>query len=127
MPEPPYLDETGLGRFLRARLDPEVIANKPVPGLIQRYRPDYRSEARRLIVEFDGSQHYQRATHVLRDRVRDAVLADAGYTVVRTPYFVQLVPETICHLFGDLVTDRSSFKDFPHGFIAETVVFPGDF
>jgi hypothetical protein len=127
MADPPYLDEPSLGRFLRERLDPAIIENKGIPGLSHRFRPDYRSESHRLIVEYDGNQHYQRAVHVLRDHVRDVVLTEAGYTVVRIPYFVQLVPETIRYLFGDRVADQTAFKTFPQGFIADTVVFPADY
>lgn len=126
-PDPPYLDERSLGRFLRERLDPDIVANSQIPGLKRRFRPDYRSERHRLVVEFDGDQHYQRAAHVIQDAERDKVITDAGYRVIRIPYFIQLTPETIRFLFGDHVSDQSPFKDFPHGFIAETVVFPADF
>ena len=30
-------------------------------------------------------------------------------------------------LFGSTVTNHDRFKDFPHGFIADTVVFPADY
>ncbi len=127
MPEEDYLTELSLGRFLRKRLDDGVVADSVVPGIGRRFRPDYRSERHRLVVEFDGDQHYRSAGHVLRDQERDAFLRAAGYAVVRIPYFVQLDATTIGHLFGALVTDRSPFKSFPHGFIAEKVVMPADF
>lgn len=127
MPEEDYLTELSLGRFLRERLDEGVVADSVVPGLGRRFRPDYRSERHRLVVEFDGDQHYRSAGHVLRDQERDAILRDAGYTVARIPYFVQLDATTIGLLFGGLVIDRSAFKSFPHGFIAERVVMPADF
>lgn len=126
MPEPAFLTEAALGRFLALRVDPAIVANKAVPGLEHRYRPDYRSEAHMLVVEFDGDQHYQRAAHVVRDQIRDAHLADAGYRTVRIPYFVQLTSDVIAHLFPE-AEDRSPFLNFPHGFIADTVVFPCDF
>ena len=126
-PEPAYLDERSLGRFLRERLDPKIVANAQVPALARRFRPDFRSERDRLIIEFDGDQHYRRALHVIQDAERDAVLTAAGYRVIRIPYFVQLTADTIRHLFGTLITDLSPFKDFPHGFIADTVIFPADY
>jgi hypothetical protein len=125
--EKPYLDERSLGRFLRARLDSEIMANCRVPGIARLFRPDYRSERLHLIVEFDGDQHYCHARHVLEDTQRDATLIEAGYRIIRIPYFVQLHPAVIEDLFGQLIADHSSFKDFPHGFIADTVVFPADF
>ena len=79
-----YLTEAGLGRFLRERLDADIIANSLVPTLTRRFRPDYRSELYKLIVEFDGDQHYQRAIHVLGDAARDALFFAAGYQVIRS-------------------------------------------
>jgi len=127
MSEKPYLEEQSLGRFLRERLDPDIVADRQIPGLAQKFRPDYRSERFKLIIEFDGNQHYQRAEHVIKDSARDAAMEQASYAIVRIPYFVQLTPPVICQLLGDRVADTSPFKDFPHGFIADTVVFPADF
>lgn len=127
MGERAYLEEAALGRFLRERLDPDVVYDKVVPGAAGRYRPDYRSERYRLVIEFDGNQHYQRAAHVLRDGEKDKLFAAAGYRVVRIPYFVQLDAKVIDVLFGGLVRDRTPLKAFPHGFIASEVVFPADF
>ncbi len=79
------------------------------------------------MVEFDGNQHYQRAAHVLGDQRRDEIVRAAGYRVIRIPYFVQLDDRVIDALFGRHVADGSHFKDFPHGFIADTVVFPADY
>jgi very-short-patch-repair endonuclease len=73
-----YLIEVSLGRFLRERVDSEVIASQVVPGLGRRYRPDFRSELHRLIVEFDGDEHYRSAKKILGDQERDAAFAAAG-------------------------------------------------
>jgi hypothetical protein len=125
--ERPYLDELALGRFLRERLDPEILSNARVPTIMRQFRPDYRSEKHKLIVEFDGDQHYRSAKHVIEDKIRDQILTDAGYRVIRVPYFVQMVEPVISALFGDSITNRTRFKDFPHGFISDTVIFPADF
>lgn len=125
--ERPYLDERSLGQFLRDRLDPEIVSNALVPGVVRRFRPDYRSEQYKLIVEFDGDQHYRSAKHVIEDTVRDQIITGAGYRVVRIPYFVQMTAPVIGQLFGPLVSNQTRFRDFPHGFIADTVVFPADF
>jgi very-short-patch-repair endonuclease len=125
--ERPYLDEASLGRFLRERLDTNTLGNVRVPGIARQFRPDYRSEKYKLIAEFDGDQHYCSAKHVIEDKTRDQALIDAGYTVIRVPYFVQMTEPVIGLLFDDLISDRARFKDFPHGFIADTVVFPADF
>lgn len=125
--EKAYLTERALGRFLRERLDPHVFASVKVPGIAQRFRPDYRSEPYKIIAEFDGPQHYQSARHVILDAERDRILTAAGYQVVRIPYFVQLAEPIISLLFGDRIKDRSSFKEFPQGFIDPRVVYPADF
>jgi hypothetical protein len=64
---------------------------------------------------------------VLEDTQRDAMLIRASYRIIRFPYFVQFHPPVIEALFGEQIVNRSSLKDFPHGFIADTVVFPADF
>jgi very-short-patch-repair endonuclease len=46
-----------------------------IPGMSRRYRPDFRSERHRLIVEFDGDEHYRSAKKILRDEERDRALA----------------------------------------------------
>jgi hypothetical protein len=125
--ERPYLTEPSLGRFLRERLDPEILTNVRVPSITRRFLPDYRSEKYKLIVEFDGDQHYRSAKHVIEDKTRDQILTDAGYRVIRIPYFVQMTEPIIGMLFGNHITNRDRFKDFPHGFIADTVIFPADF
>lgn len=122
-----YLDETSLGRFLRERLDAEILSNARVPTIARLFRPDYRSERHKLIVEFDGDQHYRSAKHVIEDKKRDQILTDAGYSVIRVPYFVQMTEPVIGLLFGDRIADRERFKEFPHGFISDAVVFPADF
>lgn len=125
--ERPYLDELSLGRFLREQLDPETLSSASVPGIVRRFRPDYRSERHKLTVEFDGDQHYRSAKHVIEDKARDRILTEAGYRVIRVPYFVQMTAPVIGQLFGSLIISHDRFKDFPHGFIADTVVFPADF
>lgn len=122
-----YLVEFSLGHFLRERVDPEIIAGQIVSGLGRRYRPDFRSERYRLIVEYDGDEHYRSAKKILGDQERDAVFVAAGYRVIRIPYFVQLKRDVIVALFGDAAEDPSDFQQFPHGFIAKTVVMPADF
>ena len=122
-----YLVEESLGEFLRDRLDPEIVRNRLVPGLARRFQPDYRSERYKMIVEFDGDQHYCVAKKVLEDVTRDEIFCTAGYRVVRIPYFVQLSGVVISRLFAELVVDQSDFLNFPHGFVADEVVFPANF
>jgi very-short-patch-repair endonuclease len=122
-----YLTEVLLGQFLRERVDETFVTNQPVRDLGRRFRPDYHSEAHKLVVEFDGDQHYRSSRVILGDVERDAFFTANGFRVIRIPYFVQLSRAVITHLFGDIADTRDDFLDFPHGFIASTVVMPADF
>jgi very-short-patch-repair endonuclease len=122
-----YLTEVSLGQFLRERVDATFLANQPVPGLGRRFRPDYHSEAHKLVVEFDGDQHYRSARVILGDAKRDAFFTENGFRVIRIPYFIQLSRAVITDLFRDIAHTTSDFLNFPHGFIASTVVMPADF
>jgi very-short-patch-repair endonuclease len=122
-----YLTEVSLGQFLRERVDEGFVANEAVPALQRRFRPDYYSERHRLIVEFDGDQHYRSSKVILRDFERDAFFIAKSFRVIRIPYFVQLSHAVITDLFGDLAHTTHDFLDFRHGFIAPTVVMPADF
>jgi very-short-patch-repair endonuclease len=122
-----YLTEISLGQLLRKRVDTTFVANQPVRDLGRRFRPDYHSEAHKLVVEFDGDQHYRSARVILGDVERDAFFTENGFHVIRIPYFVQLSRAVIAHLSGDIANATSDFLNFPHGFIASTVVMPADF
>jgi hypothetical protein len=122
-----YLTQASLGRFLQERVDPAIVAGQLIPGVSRRYRPDFRSERHRLIVEFDGDEHYRSAKKILGDEERDRALACVGYRIVRIPYFVQLTRVVIATLFGEIAIHHGDFLNFPHGFIAKTVVMPADF
>ena len=123
-----YLTEVSLGQFLRERVDATTfVANQPVRGLERRFRPDYHSEAHKLVAKFDGDQHYRSSRVILGDIERDAFFTENGFRVVRIPYFVQLSRAVITHLFRDIVHTTGDFLNFPHGFISYTVVMPADF
>jgi very-short-patch-repair endonuclease len=122
-----YLTEVLLGQFLRERVDETFVANQPVPGLGRRFRPDYHSDRHKLVVEFDGDQHYRSSRIILGDVERDSFFTTNGFRVIRVPYFVQLSRAVIMHLFGQLAHTPDDFLNFPQGFIASTVVMPADF
>src|SRR5215472_16076094 len=84
-----YLTEVSLGQFLRERVDANFVANQPV-GLGRRFRPDYHNDCHKLVVEFDGDQHYRSSRVILGDVERDAFFTANGFRVIRIPYFVQL-------------------------------------
>lgn len=81
------------------------IHDKPIDTIIInnkkcKYRPDYRSESLKLIIEVDGLPHYQKPTIILKDYERTKFYESYGYKVVRIPYFIQLTNDVIKTMFG---------------------------
>ncbi len=99
----------------RTRLDvyldvifPEIsdwVHNKTVPNLldssgrVRKFRPDYRSESLKLVVEFDGLPHYQDPDVIRKDNDSYQLYESNGYKLVRIPYFIQLTNAAVEHLF----------------------------
>lgn len=101
---------------------PKDIVHGRLPGYpLKRFRPDARCEELSLIVEFDGTAHYQDQSVVLADREKDRWLMGLGYKVVRIPYWIQLSNRMIEFWFGvmmptEMCTLVDSFYDTPdHG------------
>jgi very-short-patch-repair endonuclease len=64
---------------LEPNLRPPAWFRRQVP-LLGRFIADFLAPARRLVIEVDGGYHVERAR---ADARRDAVLARAGYRVLR--------------------------------------------
>jgi hypothetical protein len=88
--------------------------NRAVPDSGIRNLPDHRFEDERKIVEFDGIRHYQNIDEIKRDRMKDKVYGQMGYTIIRIPFFVQPSKETLKHYFD---VDGTLDLQYPHGFI----------
>jgi len=118
-----YLTEQNLGMHLTNIFQKEWIHDK---AFITRKRPDYRNDILKLIVEFDGPQHYTNSTRILQDYERDKFYTNNGYKTVRIPMFVQLDSRTIDALFGLKLNYNCNYK---HGFIsdASTLILPADY
>ncbi|WP_375605732.1 DUF559 domain-containing protein [Flavobacterium davisii] len=99
------LHRTGLDEYL-AVIFPKTndwIHDKAlgeINGIKYKMRPDYRSESLKLIVEFDGLQHYNNPDVVEKDLKNTELYKKHGYTVVRIPYFIQLTNKAVKTLFG---------------------------
>lgn len=101
------LCRTGLEEYLYV-IFPNItdwVHDKSVKGMDEkgkqsRKRPDYRSETLKLVVEFDGIQHYQDPEKIIEDNYKTSLFQKAGYKVVRIPYFIQLTKKTVKTLFG---------------------------
>lgn len=118
-----HLTESNLINFLNSIITDEVpIIDKAFPN--HRFRPDYRYDKNKLIVEFDGYRHYSVAKVVLKDKETTKIMEDSGYKVVRIPYFIQLDSNTIYEAFG---IHSSYTNNYPHGFISDAALLPADF
>jgi hypothetical protein len=88
------------------------------------FRPDYRSDNLRLVIEFDGERYYTKAKCVLDDEIKDRIYTSSGYKVIRIPGFIQFNSLVINKIFDrNIVFDQK----FPHGFISKEVCLPADF
>lgn len=111
---------------LVADADGSVIQRQAkVAGTRMRYDARMEYSGKVYMVEFDGDSHFRDANVIYRDNLKDAAMAQAGISVVRIPYFVQLDNDTFYALFG-FDCPFSIRTDFPHGFIT-TKMLPASF
>lgn len=122
-----YLNEENLYSFLKERFKTDIIKNETIPTIKRRFKPDFRIEEKKLIIEFDGYGHYTSPENILRDIEKDEILLQNKYEIIRIPYFIQLDEKVIKHLFGNYITNKHSFNDYPHGFIDKKVICPASF
>lgn len=103
------LHRTGLDEYLNV-IFPEIspsewIHDKTVNGLKKRIRPDYRCERLKMIIEFDGVQHYQKPERIKADYDNQTCYENNGYKVVRIPYFIQLSNDVVKQMFSREVSE----------------------
>lgn len=112
---------TGLEEYLKV-IFPDTddwINNRIIPNLYdstgkkRRTRPDWRSESLRLIIEFDGLQHYTNPDNIIKDENNTALYESVGYKVVRIPYFIQLTNKAVKQLFGVDVKEEMFDEKIP--------------
>jgi Protein of unknown function (DUF559) len=112
------LHRTGLEDYLRV-IYPEIsdwIHDKAlgeVNGTKFRSRPDYRSEQLKLIIEFDGLQHYTKPDIIEKDYRLTELYTHLGYEVIRIPYFIQLTKKAVKTLFGIALQDDLFDESIP--------------
>ena len=100
------LNRTGLEEYLAVifpQIDDWVHDQKTglsYAGRKLQTRPDYRSEALKLIIEFDGIQHYTKPDVIIKDEEKTSIYTQLGYKVVRIPYFIQLTNNAVKKLFN---------------------------
>ena len=99
------LHRTGLETYLKVifpNIDDWVhdTSIQQLNGKKSQCRPDYRSEKLKMIIEFDGIQHYTSPQQIRNDNIRTKEYEQSGYTVVRIPYFIQLTRTAVKTFFG---------------------------
>lgn len=112
------LCRTGLEEYL-AVIFPEItdwIHNKEIPpinGIKRKFKPDYRSDSLKLIIEIDGLPHYKDPEIMANDREKDKVYISMGYSVIRIPYFIQLSKNAVKELFGIEINEELFDESYP--------------
>ena len=114
------IKRTGLNEYLGV-IFPNVtdwVHDKVIPGAVLddkkvMTRPDYRSETLKLIVEFDGINHYIDPCACVRDAKNVETYKRLGYKVVRIPYFIQLTKSVVDKMFGVKVDCELFPEDVP--------------
>lgn len=132
-----FLNEKLLGLYVKyifeEKLGYEVIHNKKLPNIKELYRPDYRIEKIKLIIEFDGYQHFTNNKNIITDQIKDELYEKLGYRVIRIPYFIQLSHDVLERLFNDYILDdividlHKIRSKYPQGFIDDKCVLPCEF
>lgn len=119
-----YLDEVKLATALHKIFSSDWRETQFTFGKT-RHKWDVAVEinGQKTLVEYDGDAHYRDPLKIKRDRAKDRLALDAGFAVVRIPYWVQLDGVTCAHYFG---TTADIEQSFPHGFIT-TKLFPASF
>lgn len=79
------------------------------------YIVDVLLESESIVVFVDTAEYYRDAQRIMYRERQQKRLSDAGYKVVRIPFFVQLNRETVQHFFGKLISDKYDC-DFMSGF-----------
>jgi hypothetical protein len=109
------LHRTGLEEYLKV-IFPNTndwVHNSTVPNSTRQFKPDYRSENLKLIVEFDGLPHYQNPDTLLNNDEKKQHHESMGYKVVNIPYFIQLTNTAIKTLFGVDISESMFHDNMP--------------
>lgn len=102
------MHRTGLDTYLKV-IFPNTndwIHDKRVPNCIKNTRPDYRSESLKLIIEFNGLNHYTKPNILLKDIEKEKMYKDMGYKVVQIPFFIQLTNQAVAKMFEVIVKEQ---------------------
>lgn len=126
-----FITEKNFREYVLDKLFPnqEWVCNKTFEGG-GLFRPDFRCEKLKLIVEFDGYQHYTQSKVISRDEKKKALFESLGYRVVNFPYWLQPDENVLSILFKGFSCDfKQQFSNSHQGFMSDafTDVLPADF
>ncbi|MFL5243174.1 MAG: hypothetical protein ACJ8FY_13800 [Gemmataceae bacterium] len=94
-----------------------------LPGSRRRFDMAFLDHSTKVLVEYDGDEHYRDSMKIKADRQKDKLATENGMRLVRIPYWVQLDQTMARHWFG---LEADIEQSFPHGFIT-TKLFPASF
>jgi hypothetical protein len=118
--------------YLTERKLAEILSVLAPTGFATQFRVDehnyrwdikYERERERVLVEYNGDEHYRNTLVIRSDRIKAKIASDHGFRTVSFPYWLQLDSFTLKHFFG---FEAQIVQDFPHGFIT-TKLFPASF
>ena len=88
-----------------------------INGISFRTRPDYRCEEQKIIIEFDGIQHYSNPEQILKDYKQTTLYQNLGYNVYRIPYFIPLTNKNVKTIFNKTI----SIELFPENIVSMSI------
>ena len=128
-----WLTEAKLGDVLKIIFKDENIIHDKKLDLLNHsnFRPDYLLPNRKLLVEFQGYQHFTITKIACKDIIKQKAAIASGYQLIEVPYFVQLTKNVTIKLFNEQI-DKNLRKlnfsnNFPHGFIHPKATLPYDY
>lgn len=90
----------------------------------KRFRPDFVLEDQKLVIEFDGPQHFTNSSIAFKDISRDKFFKSCGYDVLRIPYYEQMTPVNLRMVHNPIFGNVRGL--YQSGFV-ETEVLPASF
>jgi hypothetical protein len=118
-----YLTEKKLAEIISALAPTGFVPQFKLDGLNYRWDFKYETLSERVLVEYDGDEHYRNTTVIRVDRAKAKLASERGFRSLSFPYWLQLDTFTLKHFFS---FEAEIIQDFPHGFIT-TKLFPASF
>lgn len=120
-----YLTEQKLITLIAGSYTKQIITQYSFPDT--RYRFDLYLPESKVILEFDGDQHFCSYQTIQRDIKKDKLCSENGITLIRIPYFLQMVPSLVDYLNKNISgLDLSFVNTYPNGFIDKKAKKPCD-